>query len=340
MSVIADRRAPVASIAQRRIAGLLTRGGGPTPDLYFANACAEALRRGAVRRLSPTVFESERAVLVMRHSGGAAIDGPLQGKRLIWFCDDAVLSQAALPIKYRTKLALTDAWAARRIGARADALVISSRGLRGTARLLAPGAPISIIDPYWSDAPNPLDHFDDRAFVDIAYLGASSHRADFRFLAPVLSAVLEARPNARVHLPGSHQTPRALRRHPRVRIMSACKWPAWRAGLPERRFHILLYPLTGTPFNRGRSVNKLIEHGLTGGASVFSSEWAEAGRAEGAAVLAPTTRAAWVEAVISLIDDAARMRDVAEAGRRRAEALNQPGPQRRLWADQLGLTGL
>lgn len=333
----------VADAAQRRVAALWTRGGGPTPDLYFRNACAAALTAEAgeqVEMLSPSVIASRKAVLVMRHSGGAALtESVIAGRKLIWFCDDAVLcGNATMPLSYRAKLAMTDAWAGRRLGARADHVVLSSDALRSMARYLAPQTPVSVLHPYWSDAANPLDQFDETDVVEIGYLGAATHKADFSFLAPVMEAVLAARPQARFHVTSNHRLPRALRRSGRVLSPMRTNWPDWRASLPSRRYHILLYPLTGSRFNRGRSVNKLIEHGLTGGAALYSAEWAEARRVGDGGLCLPTRPEVWTEAMIDLIDNIdVRGRELAETGQALARRLNDPAPQRALWSELMGL---
>ena len=334
----------VVDAAQRGLAALWTRGGGPTPDLYFRNACAEALLphgAGAVESLSPSVFATEKAVLVMRHSGGAALSpSVIDGRKLIWFCDDAVLcANASMSLGYRAKLLMTDAWAGRRIGAQADHIVLSTDALRSMARYLSPSAPVSVLHPYWSEQANPLTQFDAPDVVEIAYLGAATHRADFAFLAPVIEAVLAARPQARFHVTSNHRAPRALRRHPRVLSPMRSTWPEWRASLTSRRYHILLYPLTGSRFNRGRSVNKLIEHGLTGGASLYSADWQEACRIGDGGLTLPTTQGAWIDAIIDLVDEiGGRGRELAVAGQKLAAELNDPRPQRALWNDLLGLS--
>lgn len=334
----------VVDAAQRGLAALWTRGGGPTPDLYFRNACAEALLphgAGSVDVLSPSVFATEKAVLVMRHSGGAALSpGVIGGRKLIWFCDDAVLcANATMSLSYRAKLMMTDAWAGRRIGAQADHIVLSTDALRSMARYLAPSAPVSVLHPYWAEQANPLDQFDAPGVVEIAYLGAATHRADFSFLAPVMEAVLAARPQARFHVTSNHRAPRGLRRHDRVLSPMRTTWPDWRSSLASRRYHILLYPLTGSRFNRGRSINKLIEHGLTGGASLYSAEWEEARQIGDAGLTLPTQHQAWVEAIINLVDDiGGRGRQLAVAGQKLAADLNDPRPQRALWNDLMGLS--
>ncbi len=345
MSEIATNPAQlrVADAAQRRLAALWTRSAGPTPDLYFRNACGAALSAsgpGRVEMLSPSVFASEKAVLVMRHSGGAVLnDAVLAGRKLIWFCDDAVLcANASMPLSYRAKLLMTDAWAGRRLGARADHIVLSTDALRSMARYLAPQAPVSVLHPYWSEVANPLDQFDNTQVVEIAYLGAATHKADFLFLAPVMESVLAARPNARFHVTSNHRLPRCLRRSGRVVSPLRTTWTKWRNTLPERRYHILLYPLTGSRFNRGRSINKLIEHGLTGGASLYSSEWSEARHVGQGGLSLPTEPDAWIDAIIDLVDNIGdKGRRLAVEGQAMAHRLNNAAPQRALWTDLMGL---
>ncbi len=47
-------------------------------------------------------------------------------------------------------------------------------------------------------------------------------------------------------------------------------WWLYRRALARMRFHLAIYPLGDTPFNRARSASKLYEHALVGAASLMS----------------------------------------------------------------------
>lgn len=312
----------------------------PTADLYFMNACADFLDAG-VTRLAPTVFASASACLVMRHDLRAS--RLPRGRRLIYFVDDAVeqgVSDAGLPFLYRQKLRLVERRSARQAGQHAAAVVTGSPAL---ARQYAPRARTRLIHPYWSEPIAGQEHFEPVAGgagpVDIAYLGSAVHRADLQFLWPVIRAVLAAYPRARFHLAERHRVPAALAGHARVIRIPGRGWGAYRAGLAQRRFHLALYPLLDTEFNRARSLNKLIEHGVAGAAPLYSRSWGEARRVNrcGAGLTLANRRADWFAAIAHLLEHTEHMRDMAAAAGALARSLNRAGPQRRLWAGLMGV---
>ena len=321
------------------LARFLTAPDSPTADLYFMNACGDFLL-GGMERLGPTVFANAGASLVMRHDLRPGwVRRALAGRRLVYFIDDAVddgAGDASLPFLYRQKLRLVEQAVSRRIVARAAAVVVSSPEL---APLFADAAETHILHPYWSEPVAGQGHFarmiGGEGWLDIAYLGSAVHRTDLAFLWPVIGAVLAAHPQVRFHLSERHRVPRALAGHPRILPIPARSWSVYRAALKGRRFHLALYPLMDTPFNRARSINKLIEHGVVGAAPIYSRAWPEAQRAEGAgAGLALDNRAQdWREAIESLLAHPAAMLRLAKGAGALARTLNQPAPQRRLWAE-------
>ncbi|MCH8952458.1 MAG: hypothetical protein IID49_10090 [Proteobacteria bacterium] len=329
---------------QRLLSRVLSTPDSPTADLYFNNACGDFFDIGGgagVTRLAPTVFASAGACLVMRHAMRAKrLPG---GRRLIYFIDDAVeqgVSDASLPFIYRQKLRLVERAAARRIGRRAAVAVVGSAELarRQTGRIET-----HLIHPYWSEPIAGLEHFGPlpggAGWVDIAYLGSIVHRADLAFLWPVIGEVLAAHPRVRFHLAERHRLPTALNRHPRVVRIPGLGWGAYRAGLAGRRFHLALYPLLDTEFNRGRSLNKLIEHGVVGAAALYSRSWSEAWRAGegGAGLCLRNRRADWRAAIEHLLERPEAMRDLAAGAGALARTLNRAEPQRRLWAELMGV---
>ena len=125
--------------------------------------------------------------------------------------------------------------------------------------------------------------------------------------------------------------------HPRVLRIPGQGWAEYRCGLGGRRFHLALYPLMDTPFNRARSVNKLIEHAVVGAAGLYSRNWAEAWRAEhgGGGLVLRNRRIDWVAAICHLLGQPEAMRGLAAGAGALGASLNQPAPQRHLWAGLL-----
>ena len=262
---------------QKLLSRVFSTHDSPTADLYFMNACSDFLDAG-VTRLAPTVFTTDSACLVMRHD--LRVERLPAGRRLIYFVDDAVdqgVDDDSLPFLYRQKLRLVERAAGRRIGQRAAVAVVGSADL---AQHYMKRVETRLIHPYWSEPIVGQEHFgpiiNGCGWVDIVYLGSAVHKADLAFLLPVIGAVLAAHPRVRFYLAERHRLPMAFARHPRVLRIPGLGWANYRAGLVGRRFHLALYPLMDTKFNRARSLNKLIEHGVVGAAPLYSQSWREA----------------------------------------------------------------
>jgi hypothetical protein len=156
----------------------------------------------------------------------------------------------------------------------------------------------------------------------------------------VIGAVLAAHPRARFHLAERHRLPADFAGHPRVQRIPGLGWAAYREGLARRRFHLGLYPLMDTPFNRARSVNKLIEHAVVGAAGLYSRSWPEAWRATeaGAGLVLRNRPAEWSAAIDHLLARPRALQGLAAGAGTLARRLNRPEPQRRLWAELMGVT--
>lgn len=313
---------------------ILSTPDSPTADLYFRNACRDFLGKG-VEQFAPTVFASDTACLVMRHDRRV---GQLPARRrLIYFVDDDVdagVSDTSLPFFYRQKLKLVERFAAQRIARAAGVAVVGSPIL---ADLFRPIMDTYLLRPFWSERYAGLDHFDaleaGEGWIEMAYLGSSVHKADLEFLLPVVAQLLAQEPRLRFHLPARHRLPLGFDRHPRVVRIRGLGWTAYRREIVTRQFHIALYPLLETPFNRARSPNKLIEHAIVGAAPLYSSSWVESRRvANGTAGLClPNDPRIWIDSLRALIRQPARLRDLAKGARQTAERINSGSPQRALW---------
>ncbi|MDJ0933209.1 hypothetical protein [Breoghania sp.] len=93
-----------------------------------------------------------------------------------------------------------------------------------------------------------------------------------------------------------------------------------------------------TPFNRGRSINKVIEHAMLGAVGLYSEEWCFANeiRDGETGLLAPNEVGAWVDAILAAISDPQGLRAMQNKARAAAAILNDPPPQRRFWSERLG----
>ena len=319
---------------------VLSAPDSPTADLYFRNACADFLE-SQVEQIAPTVFASATTCLVMRHDMRAGRLPPR--RRLVYFIDDDVdagISDESLPYFYRQKLKLVEYMAGRRLTRYAGVAVVGSQVL---ARLFRPLMETHLLRPYWSEPFAGLGHFDPllagEGWIDIAFLGSRIHKTDLAFILPVIGHLLARNPRVRFHLPERHTLPTAFDKHPRVCRIRGQGWTPYRREITTRQFHIALYPLMETPFNRARSPNKLIEHALVGAAPLYSGTWAEAKRVpHGTSGLClPNEPEAWAKALEALLADPARMKALAQGAQATAARINRAEPQRGLWRNLLEL---
>ncbi len=327
---------PVRSL----LASRLTRRPSPTVDLYFLNSCTDLVGAdGPIRWVAPTVFESDRVRLVLRHDVGAP---PAPGKAVAYFIDDAIFSgarDATLPLSHRAKLRSADCVAARRLAPGAKTIVAGTEEVLADLRAALPelqGTPARVIDPYWREAPPALDHFESTGPVSLAFLGAGTHLGGARFARAVFDILRETTDGIEFVLSANHRRPRE-RIAAGLRYVEATTWPDYRAHLPEARRHVALYPTPDTPHGRARSANKLIEHALVGAAPLYSESWPR-GRmaaAAGAGLALPDDPQAWAEAARALIRDRDRAKALAAGAQALAGRLTAPEAQRALWLEVL-----
>jgi hypothetical protein len=315
---------------------VLTAPDSPTADLYFRNACGQFLGEH-VDQLGPTVFASETTCLVMRHHMRVGKLPPR--RRLIYFIDDDVsagIRDETLPFFYRQKLKLVEHLAGERLTRFAGVTVVGSPVL---ARLFSPVMETFQLRPFWSERFADLGHFEPliagEGWIEIAFLGSSIHRSDLQFFLPAVAHLLATNPRVRFHVPIRHRLPAKFDRHPRVCRILGQGWSAYRREIADRQFHICVYPLLETPFNRARSLNKLIEHAVVGSAPLYSGTWGEAKRVSHglSGLCLPNEVDVWLREIEALIANPVRMRTLAEGAKEAAVRLNRAEPQRALWRD-------
>lgn len=314
----------------------LTSRNSPTADLYFRNACQDRLTNGSIKQFSPTVFASASTQLVIRHDARAPVG--LNRERLVYFIDDLWNfgdQNPGLSWFYFNKMQRVEGNAASWYMKRADAVVVSTAKLAEIASLEAPQAKIFQIDPYWSEPLANSDHFDNAGF-DIAYLGSQVHSADLAFLFPVIRRILDKIPEATFSLSSGHRIPADINRHPRINRINALRWPEYRAALVNRRFHAALYPLLDTAFNRGRSINKIIEHAVVGAVGLYSDWWLRENNWQQLGLGLPNTVDKWVDALLDVATNNALYRERFKAREKLIEFSSATrSKQREVWSSVL-----
>ena len=325
----------------------------PTTDLYFANACRDWLKPGPgsaasrgprIRRIGANSFLCGDQAVVCRRDAPRVVEAILADPalRLTYVIDDdldAAGVDQTLPSDYRSRLARLREGQYRALVERAETIVVPTEHLAAKYRATHD---VRLFGPVWAGPLADDNHFDrlarGKAF-QIAYLGSVTHGADRAFVINVLEAVLAARPDAAVTMIARGKLGCSLDGHPRLRLRRPLPWALHRSRHARLRFHLALYPMLDTPFNRGRSVNKVIEHAVLGAVGLYSADWAFADRIRNGETgfLAPNEEGAWVAAILAAMDDPAGLRAMQAKARAAAELLNDPAAQRRFWGERLGL---
>lgn len=314
----------------------------PTTDLYFADACGGWIgrwwRRGPVRAVGANSFVCGETLLLIRRDDAGVMQRALRWPgRLVYLIDDDVAGAAAspgMPDDYRARLAAFDRAFHRPLIERADALVVTSPTLR---QVHADHPGVTMLDPFWTGQPAGTEHHHGAGTLRLAHLGSGSHAGALAALVPAITRLLAEHRAATFTYVARRGTHPLLEALPRTLRVEPRRWPGYRRWIARQRFHLGLYPLSDTAFDRARSINKLIEHVIAGAVGVYPANWPAAARLDGAAIVAPADPAAWFELLSQAVADPARLRCLAEAARSRWPVLNDPARQRAAWRTLLGL---
>jgi len=321
----------------------------PTTDLYFRNAMEPWIsrwwRRGPIRRVGANAFVAgEWFVLVRQDKPLVMREALAWAGRLAYVIDDDIAAGTVcphLPETYRAKLAEFDRRFHRDLLARADVVLAASDSLAqslATSPRLA--SRLQRIEPAWRLPLADLDHFADLeqgASVKIALLGSGSHRGALEAIAPTLEDLLERNGKVKLTYLARRRVSDRLERHPRARRIEPMTWPEYQRWLVRQRFHLALYPLLPSAFERARSGNKLTEHGVVGALGVYPAGWAPADRLGEAAVRAPDNPAEWGDLLENLLAKPKELSQLAQMAKENLSCENAAAVQQELWFNLLGL---
>lgn len=319
----------------------------PSTDLFFFDACGHRVlrrwgrgpitARGQILAHGTNCFVHGDAMLLVRSDTPKVMRAALEWPgRLAYIVDDDIPGAAdspGLPDHYRRRLAEFDrAWHQPLIE-RADLLLAASDVL---AAQLASKSVIQRIDPHW---PLPLadqSHFaslDQGGELRIAHLGSGSHHGGLAAVAPAMVGLLDHDPSISFTYVAAQQVTPALEAHPRAHRLAPRNWPRYRGWLSHARFHLALYPLTASRFDRARSCNKLFEHAIVGAVGLYPEDWPAAGMAGDGTMPAPSDPSCWAETLAQAV---ARRGEMAVLAARAAESLSRydtGSMQRAIWSD-------
>jgi len=314
----------------------------PSTDLYFAHTNTHLIarwwRRAPIKALGANCFVAGNTLILIRQDDPAlmrrALDWP---HRLIYLVDDdigAAQDDPHLPDGYRRRLAAFDRDYHRRLLRRADILLVPS--LQLADRLVDQGlaAAIRHIDPVWNLPIADQHHYAGLgrgAPLRIIHLGSGSHAGGLAAIAPAIRDVLDRHADVQFTYIARQPVHPALARTPQVRRLRPMCWPRYRRWLAGQRFHLAVYPLDLTPFDRARSGNKLIEHGVVGAAAIYPGDWAPAEILGGGAILATSDPANWLPTLIAAVSDRESLARIATDAAVALRRYNAPQVQRNLW---------
>ena len=318
----------------------------PSTDLFFLNACgyrvATAWKRAPITAQGLNCFVHGDAMLLVRSDTPEVMRAALNWPgRLAYIVDDDIAGAAdspGLPDHYRRRLATFDATWHRPLIARADLLVAASDVLaHGLAERPAVKRPrLQRIDPYWALPLADQRHFaglDHGDKLRIAHLGSGSHQGGLCAIAPAVAALLDQDSSISFTYVAAEIVSAALEAHPRAHRLAPRSWPRYRRWLSHARFHLALYPLTASRFDRARSCNKLFEHAIAGAVGVYPQDWPAAQMAGDGAMLAPGDPGSWAGALAVAVSRRSELADMAARAARSLSGYDTATMQRTIWSD-------
>nr|WP_155451242.1 glycosyltransferase family 1 protein [Allochromatium palmeri] len=250
-------------------------------------------------RYVPTVW----ARFIERHRAQLA--------ELVFFMDDDLFDLSAargMGWRYRLKLARLATWRRDWLRAQGASLWVSTPYLRDKyadwqPRLVLP-------------APLPAPAADES--IRVFYHGSASHKAEIRWLHPVIEAALQAEPRLTFEIIGTSEVNQRYRRLPRTTVVHPMSWPAYQTFISMPGRHIGLAPLLDSPFNRARSCTKFFDITRAGAVGIYAPGPVCAGVVEHGVngwmlALDPD---AWSQAIVQLARDTERRRTLSLAAQR------------------------
>lgn len=326
----------------------------PTTDLYFVNAMGPWIARwwqrgrALIRRRSENSFiAGDWFVLVRRDTPHIMREALAWGGRLAYVIDDDVAAGVAcesLPAPYRARLADFDKRFHRDLLARADKVLAASDALvealtasEQAARRLAPR--LARIDPVWRQPLADTAHFAALAHgatLRMVQLGTGSHRGALAASVPVMLDILDRHPNASFTYFSPRSVDDRLEKHPGARRLDPMTWREYQRWMARQRFHLALYPLAQTPFDRARSASKLTEHAILGAAGMYPQGWRPAQSLGKGALLAPDDPADWGDAIEFALEQRAELAQIAQTACAALTCAASCAMQQSLWRSLFG----
>lgn len=179
---------------------------------------------------------------------------------------ESMLVDSGLPSEYRHRL--HKAWENSVYSQHRDkirSILVPSHALEAFYK--PSGIPVFRIDPSWPLPGNFPSHDFSVPRLQVAFLGTRSHLPDLELLR---DALLNPQRDWVFHHFLGNMTPEWMSGLPHIMAHKPLSWHAYRHRIGLMHFHLCVYPTLKTATNAARSCNKIMEHSMTGAASLFS----------------------------------------------------------------------
>lgn len=241
-----------------------------------------------------------------------------QGGRITYFMDDDLmdsLALAGLPSAYRKKI---KSFATSHFHLLTE---LCHEFWVGSAFLAA---------KYWQWAPlvltprTVLEAGRDTEFTTICYHGTSSHQAELKWLAPILSGVGREYGNLVFELFGDNNINKLYRDLPGATILHPMSWSNYLRYTRAVKRDIALAPLLPDAFNKGRGPTKFFDYTRMGAVGIYTNvdPYRDFVRHEIDGILLPNEPGEWISAVDALVHDPGRRQAMAMAAAERVRAVH------------------
>lgn len=303
---------PQARYAREWSGSVAVLAPGPLPTVdYYLTPRLRALPAGTLRRFDSRVFDAaaERLpegsfVVIVRHAEPAWLRmlarHQARWSGVAFLMDDdipAAWSCGELPLPYRMWTSGRYWRVHRLLAAVCDRLWVSNARLQAHyancgAQVLTP------MEPY------PLQPASPSGTRRWAYLGTHIHQREIDWLLPVVAAVQARSALYGFELFGDARVARQFSRVPRVRVRAPRPWPEFVHYCRSAQLAVGVAPLLPGHFNAMRTHVKQFDITRCGAAGVFTRAEPYAPALDGVAgALLPNDAAAWVDAIIDLLED-------------------------------------
>lgn len=315
---------PLAIYGARQVARVLVLEHGrlPTTDIYLrprlaSSGMPEAEYLNIARNGPDGINPDGLFVIICRYINGPWLKW-LESHRsmlagVVFMVDDdlpAMIRDINLPLLYRLKIWRLHGRYIQRLSHLASELWVSSPELAQRYEEAEP----RLLEPLYVESAGQEQP------VRCFYHGTAAHGREIRWLRDIVLQVQERNPHTVFEIAGGWKIRRLYRGIERVSVLPPMDWPTYLGHNMANRFDIGLAPLLEGTVNDARSHTRFFDITRAGAAGIYANRppYARFVRDGEDGVLLAADKQAWVEAIVTLADDAARRKRIAAAASLRA----------------------